>query len=405
MVVKSAFLAILRNKFRSALTSIGIIVGIAAVVAVMAIGAGASTMMRAQFEELGTNLIAIQPSDTRIGRISRGGGSGDTLTPADAAAIGTELKALVRGVSPVVSKSCQLIRERNNWSVSVMGVSTDYPSVHSHPVGTGRAFDDTDQRLARRVCVIGTTVRDHLFGPDFNPVGQLVRIDAMAFRIVGLLVKKGTNAMGQDQDDIVYVPYTSASAVLKGSPLKSVDSILVATRKPEQIPETKRLVTELLRQRHRLASFQENDFLIRDSDEALSMLAQVMLLVRILLAAVAAISLLVGGIGIMNIMLVSVTERLKEIGLRVAIGAPPASVLGQFLVEAIVLSTTGGVIGVVVGAVGAELVGRLNHWPIVVEPFGATVAFTFSVIVGVFFGFYPAYRASKLNPIQCLKSE
>jgi putative ABC transport system permease protein len=255
------------------------------------------------------------------------------------------------------------------------------------------------------VCVIGATVKNNLFDSDEDAVGCTVRIGAMPFKIVGVLAAKGANSWGQDQDDIVMAPYTTVGRVLSRSKFRSINMMNISLYSMDDVEEAKREITALLRQRHKLADYQDNDFETRDTTEIMNTIGSVSSLMTILLTAVAAISLLVGGIGIMNIMLVSVTERIKEIGLRMAIGATPANILGQFILEAIVLSTVGGAIGVVVGIVAARMIGEVNNWPIVIEVSSAAYSFLFSAFVGMFFGFYPAYRASKLNPIDCLRYE
>ena len=405
MIFKVAILAILRNKTRSLLTCIGIIVGIAAVIAVLAIGKGASTMMVREISSMGNNLMMIWPDRNRKGAVQSAMGSGQTLTADDAEAIKRELGHLVASVSPTVNVSSQIVRENRNWNTRVSGVSYDMPEIRNWDVGEGRFFEESEQRVYARVCVIGATVRSHLFDEDEDPVGKTIRIGAMPFRVVGVLASKGANGWGQDQDDTVMAPYTTVGRVLTRSKFRAVNMMNVSLHSMDDIDEAKREITALLRQRHRLADYEDNDFETRDTTEIMNTIGSVSSLMTVLLTAVAAISLLVGGIGIMNIMLVSVTERIKEIGLRMAIGATPANILCQFILEAVVLSTVGGAIGVGVGIVTAHMIGEVNHWPIVIEFSSALWSFLFSSFVGMFFGFYPAYRASKLNPIDCLRYE
>ena len=405
MIFKVAVLAILRNKTRSLLTCVGIIVGIAAVIAVLAIGKGASTMMVKEISSMGNNLMMVFPDRHRKGQVKSGMGAGQTMTAGDAEAIRRELRHLVAAVSPTVNVNAQLIRENRNWNARVSGVSCDMPEIRNWQVAEGRFFEESDQQASRRVCVIGTTVKNNLFAEDEDAVGQTIRIGAMPFKVVGVLEPKGANGWGQDQDDTVMAPYTTVGRVLQRSKFRSVNMMNVSLRSMDDVEEAKREVTALLRQRHKLADYEDDDFETRDTTEIMNTVGSVTDLMTVLLTAVAAISLLVGGIGIMNIMLVSVTERIKEIGLRMAIGATPACILWQFILEAVVLSTVGGAIGVGVGVGAARAIGEINHWPIVIEVSSAVWSFLFSAFVGMFFGFYPAYRASKLNPIDCLRYE
>ena len=405
MIFKVAILAILRNKTRSLLTCIGIIVGIAAVIAVLAIGKGASTMMVKEISSMGNNLMMIWPDWNRRGQVRSGMGAGQTMTAGDAEAIQRELGHLVAAVSPTVNVSSQLIRENRNWSTRVSGVSFEMPEIRNWSVGEGRFFEESEQRSYARVCVIGATVRANLFDDEEDAVGKTIRIGAMPFRVIGVLVAKGANGWGQDQDDTVMAPYTTVGRVLSRSKFRAVNMMNVSLHSMDDAEEAKREITALLRQRHKLADYQDDDFETRDTTEIMNTIGSVSSLMTVLLTAVAAISLLVGGIGIMNIMLVSVTERIKEIGLRMAIGATPANILCQFILEAVVLSTVGGAIGVGVGIATANIIGEVNHWPIVIEVSSALWSFLFSAFVGMFFGFYPAYRASKLNPIDCLRYE
>lgn len=405
MIFKVALLAILRNKTRSFLTCIGIIVGIAAVIAVLAIGEGAHTMMLKEISSMGNNLVMIFPERNRRGEVHGGMGGGETMTAEDAEAIKKELSHLVSAVSPSVNVNCQLIYENRNRNSRVTGVSTDMPEIRNWGILHGRFFDEAEERNSARVCVIGTTVQANLFDEDVDPVGKTIRLGAMPFKIVGVLESKGANTWGQDQDDTVLAPYTTVGRVLQRSKFRSINMMNVSLHSMNDVEEAKREIGQLLRQRHKLADYQDNDFETRDTTEIMNTIGSVSQLMTVLLTAVAAISLLVGGIGIMNIMLVSVTERIKEIGLRMAIGATPACILCQFILEAVVLATVGGAIGVALGIGIAKLIGQLNHWPIIVETTSAIGSFLFSAFVGMFFGFYPAYRASKLNPIDCLRYE
>lgn len=404
MIFKVAILAILRNKTRSLLTCLGIIVGIAAVIAVLAIGKGASTMMVQQISSMGNNLVMVFPDRKQTGVVHQGLGGGQTMTADDVKAIKEELFHLVAAASPTVNANGQLVRQDKNWSTRVSGVGVDYPEVRNWDVKDGRFFNEVEERQAQRVCVIGTTIVANMF-PGEDPVGQTLRIKNMPFKIIGVMDSKGANGWGQDQDDTVMAPYTTVLRVLQGSAFNNINMMNLSLHNMDDLEEAKREITLLLRQRHKLADYQDDDFETRDTTEIMNTIGSVSSLMTVLLAAVAAISLLVGGIGIMNIMLVSVTERIKEIGLRMAIGATPFMILTQFILEAMVLSTVGGAIGVALGVATAETIGAVNHWPIVVETGSAIGAFAFSAFVGMFFGFYPAFRASKLNPIDCLRYE
>ena len=367
MIFKVAVLAILRNKTRALLTCLGIIVGIAAVIAVLAIGKGASMMMLNEISSMGNNLMMVFPDWNRRGQVRSGMGAGQTMTAGDAEAIKRELGYLVKYVSPAVNVSSQLVRQNKNWSCRVSGVSSDMPEVRNWQIGEGRFFSEDEERNYMRVCVIGTTVQGKLFEEDEDPIGQTIRIGAMPFKVVGVLASKGANGWGQDQDDTVMAPYTTVGRVLSRSKFRSINMMNISLINMDDLGEATREITALLRQRHKLPDYQDDDFEVRDTKEIMATMGSVSSLMTVLLTAVAAISLLVGGIGIMNIMLVSVTERIKEIGLRMAIGATPFMILSQFIIEAVVLSTVGGALGVVLGIVVANAIGEIHHWPSMIE--------------------------------------
>ncbi len=404
MIFKVALRAISRNKTRSLLTALGIIVGIAAVIAVVAIGQGAQTMMMSQINSMGNNLIMVFPGSQNPGGVRGGSGSGQNLTAEDGESIARDLQHLVRAVTPVIRSGAQAIYQENNWSTQVQGVSIDFPEVRNWEMASGAFFTAADQRAGSRVCIIGQTVSDNLF-PGDDPTGKSLRIRNMPFRVLGVMVRKGSNSMGSDQDDTIIAPYTTVRRVLQNSIFNNVNMLLVSLYSLDDIPVAKVEIGKLLRQRHKLGNNADDDFSTIDMTEITNTIGSITKLMTILLTTVASISLLVGGIGIMNIMLVSVTERTREIGLRMAVGAAPSDILLQFITEAMALSTVGGLIGVVIGIVGARTVGNIQQWPILITESSVVVAFLFSAAIGVFFGFYPALRASRLNPIDCLRYE
>jgi putative ABC transport system permease protein len=405
MIFKVALLALLRNKTRSLLTALGIIVGIAAVIAVVAIGQGAKAMMVKEISNIGNNIIMIFPGSRTQGGVRMGSGASQTLTAEDGAAIAKELDYLVSAASPIVRSGAQVIYQENNWATQVQGVNTDYPSVRNQTVPDGTFFTEADQRNGARVCILGQTVVNNLFPDGSSPVGRTIRIRNMPFTVLGVMSPKGSNTMGHDQDDVIFAPYTTVARVLQGSTFNNVNMLMVSLHSLDDMPTAKEEISALLRQRHKLGHNQDDDFNMVDMTEISNTIGSMTELMTVLLTTVASISLLVGGIGIMNIMLVSVTERTREIGLRMAIGATPADILLQFLTEAVVLSVIGGLIGVVAGTAGARVVGDMKHWPILVTESSIAVSFLFSAAVGMFFGFYPALRASRLNPIDCLRYE
>ena len=406
MIIKVSIRAIWRNKTRSSLTMLGIIFGIAAVIVVLAIGKGASANMVAQIGKMGDNVVMIFSEQRHAAAGVHGGaGEGQSLTASDGRAIRSELAHLVKAESPEVRTQMQVVCGDKNWNTTIYGCSTEFLVIRNWDIDTGDFFNEQEERQCARVCVLGKTVASNLF-PNDDPVGRTLRIGNMPFKVKGVLQMKGVGGMGQDQDDAVLAPYTTVRRVLQASKFPdNVRQLKLSLYSMDQIEEAKREIGALLRQRHRLSDESDDDFRIIDMAEITSTMSGVSNTMTVLLAAVAAISLLVGGIGIMNIMLVSVTERIREIGLRMAIGATPSNILAQFILESVLLSTVGGGIGVALGVGGASTLGEMLGWPILVETGSTMVAFLFSAFVGMFFGFYPAWRASRLNPIDCLRYE
>ena len=394
-----------RNIVRSFLSCLGIGVGIVAVILAMAIGQGAKTMMVKEISSMGNNLMMVFPERRNQGPVSGGMGQGQNMTAGDAEAVKKELGHLVQGVSPMVRANVQMMYAAKNWSGNVQGVSPDICLIGNWTVSDGRFFTEEETKQCSRVCVIGTTVKGNLFADDESPVGKVIRLKNMTFKIIGVLASKGANNWGQDQDDVVMAPYTSVQRYLQRSKFQTINMMNVSLVSMDYLEEANRELASILRQRHHLADYQDDDFEMRDTTEIMNTIGSVTGIVGALLIIFSIITLVVGGIGIMNIMLVSVTERIKEIGLRMSIGATPANILVQFILEAVVLSTVGGAAGVVIGIGCSYLVGLMMGWPVLVETGSAVLAFVISSVVGLFFGFYPAYRASKLNPIDCLRYE
>jgi putative ABC transport system permease protein len=393
--------ALTRNRMRSALTVLGIVIGVAAVIATLAIGQGARAAVQAQIRALGANVLTVLPGTVTAGGARSGMGSITTMTPEDAAAIKQECPA-VELVAPTVRTAAQVVAGANNWSTQVQGTTADYPLVRQWPVESGVFITDSDVRGAAKVCVLGSNVAQQLFG-GADPIGQTVRLKEIPFRVVGVLTSKGGQGFGGNQDDIVIVPLTTAQRKLMG--ITYVNSINCSAVSEAAVTEAVSQITDLMRQRHRIRPGDNDDFFIFTQLEIASSAEATSKVMTLLLASIAAVSLLVGGIGIMNIMLVSVTERTREIGIRRAIGARRRDILLQFLAEAAFLSLAGGALGVMLGMVSASLVSSLARWPTMIEPTAVAMAFGFASMVGLFFGFYPARRASRLDPIEALRYE
>jgi putative ABC transport system permease protein len=397
-IIKVALRALLRNTMRSILTALGIIIGVGAVIAMVSIGNGAKSQVEAQVASLGQNVITVFSGSMSQGGMRGGWGSAPTLTVEDAEAIQREVTSIV-GVSPEVRDRNQILANGLNWNTQVNGESPDYPDIRSWKIASGAMFSEQDVRSVAKVAVIGKTVADQLF-PNTDPVGQTLRIRNIPFKILGVLDSKGFNLFGQDQDDTVIVPYTSHMKRL--SRRTNISSILIQASSADNIEKAQKEITDVLTQRRK---GREPDFTVRNQVELAQTATATTETMTLLLAAIASVSLIVGGIGIMNIMLVSVTERTREIGIRLAIGAHGRDVLMQFLIEATILSTLGGLIGILLGIGSSQLVSWKYGWPVQVSTASVVIAFVFSAAVGMFFGFYPARKAAQLDPIDALRYE
>jgi len=403
LTFKVALRALARNKMRSMLTMLGIIIGVGAVIAMVGIGQGASASIQAQIANLGNNLLIVQPGSANTAGIRGGAGSNTTLTADDVDAIASECPS-VKAASPTVRANGQLVFGNQNWapSAGITGVNDKYPEIKSWPIASGEFFTDADVRTGARVAVLGKTVVDNLFAGG-DPIGQMLRVRNLPFKVVGVLSVKGQNQFGQDQDDTVLIPYTTAQKKLLT--ITWVNAANVSAISPKATSAAQKEITDLLRQRHKLAPNQEDDFNVRNLTDIADAADQSSAIMTKLLASIAGVSLLVGGIGIMNIMLVSVTERTREIGIRMAIGARSGVIRRQFLIESITLSLVGGVIGVLFGVGTSITISNTLHWPTSISPLSVAVAVVFSVFVGVAFGYYPARKAAALDPIDALRYE
>jgi len=404
--IVAALGAIQANVLRSVLTALGIIIGVAAVIVMISVGAGAQKQVDDVIKKLGSNLVIVVPGTTTSGGARGARGSRRTLTEDDAIAIQNEVPT-VKVSAPTVRGSGQVIFGNQNWSTVIRGVTPDYGQAREWEIADGRWFSNDEVRSAAKVALIGETVSESLFGND-NPVGQIIRIKRVPFTVIGTLVGKGETPMGNDMDDVVFIPLTTAKKRTLGGRRVSgrlVGVVFVKSNSAEVVDDTIRDMTKLLRLRHKIRPGQPNDFFVRNLSSILEARANSSRVMNLLLAAVASISLIVGGIGIMNIMLVSVTERTREIGLRMAVGAKGRDILLQFLIEAVTLSLIGGVIGIVFGLGGSYIIAMIGNSPAIVQPFSIFLAFGFAAAVGVFFGFYPARKAARLDPIEALRYE
>jgi len=392
-----------RNKLRSALTALGIIIGVGSLIALLAIGHGARAEVEKQVASLGENVIQVSAGSISKSAVKMGLGSSGALTVEDADALKEEIPDAI-AVSPEVRTKAQVVSGNRNWATEIYGNSPDYFSIRQWDPSAGEVFTDQDVRGAAKVAVIGQEAAEQLFGEDEDPIGEIIRIRNVPFTVVGVLVAKGTSASGSDQDDGIIIPYTTALRHLIGKQT-GLRRIYVQAASLEALPVVEKKILDLLRQRHRLEAGSDEDFKVRSQIEIAEYATATARTMTLLLSLIASVSLVVGGIGIMNIMLVSVTERTREIGIRMAIGAHRRDILRQFLMEAVTLSALGGLIGILLGTATAQLLTALAQWPTLISPDAVLLAFVFSAVVGIFFGYYPARKASRLDPIDALRYE
>ena len=403
--LRVAWRAIFRNKLRAFLTTLGIVIGVGAVIAMMAIGSGAKAQVEAAFAAMGTNVLIVLPGSSTASGVRGGYGSQPTLTYDDLAAIKSDVST-VKTAAPLLRASMPIVAEDQNWTTQIQGTSPEFFDIRSWPIALGSPMTQSDVDGGTKVIVLGQTVVDRLYGPNANPVGQMVRVGSTPFSVIGVAAKKGQSANGQDYDDAAWVPFTTFARKVQGGIGKYLQGqILVAATSSSATTRAQTDITALLRDRHQIAPGTDDDFSIRNLSEIAGAQQQGADTMTTLLASVAAVSLLVGGIGIMNIMLVSVTERTREIGIRMAVGAKPHHILLQFLIEALSLSVAGGLIGIALGVGTAQWLTTRFHWPTLVQPDVITLSVAFSALVGIVFGMYPARKASQLDPIDALRFE
>ena len=401
-LIKVAINALKRNKMRSFLTMLGIIIGVASVITMLAIGQGSKKSIQDQIASMGSNMLFVMPGNMRMGGVQQGSSSSQRLTAKDVNAIIAECDAVV-AVSPEVRSSGQVVYGNANWPTTIYGGNEQYLEIRSWEVVSGRNITDSEAEGSAKVCLVGRTVADELFGEGIDPTGETIRFKNIPFKIIGILAEKGQNSFGQDQDDVMIAPYTTVQKRILAQ--THIQSIQMSARSADESAVAEAQVEEVLRRTHRLRENEDNDFEIRSQEELATTMTSVTEILTILLGAIAGISLLVGGIGIMNIMYVSVTERTREIGLRMSIGGRSVDILLQFLIESILLSVFGGLIGIVIGFAASAVVEAFTSWPISVMWSSVILAFVVCTVIGVFFGWYPARRASELDPIDALRFE
>lgn len=400
-LLKIALKALDNNKLRCFLTMLGIIIGVASVITMLAIGQGSKNSIKEQISEMGSNMIMIHPGNMQRGGVRQNAESMQTLEESDYLAM-RELPGIA-AVSPSVNSSGQLVNGNNNYPSSIYGVTPEYLDIRRFKVKDGAIFTEQDIKSAAKVCILGKTVVDNLFPGGEDPVGRVIRFGKIPLTVIGVLESKGTNSMGQDQDDVVIAPYTTVMKRILA--IDYIQGIFASAVDESQTEQTIDAITDLLRTRHKLKPEADNDFEIRSQQELSEMMNSTSDMMTVLLACIAGISLLVGGIGIMNIMYVSVTERTREIGLRMSIGARGIDILSQFLIEAVIISVSGGVIGILVGLIASWLVNFIAHWPVYVQLYSVVLSFAVCTVTGVFFGWYPAKKAASLDPIEAIRYE
>jgi putative ABC transport system permease protein len=400
--LKAAFRSLAKNKMRTFLTMLGIIIGVASVIAMLAIGQGSKESIQSQIANLGTNLLTIYPSAGMTGGVRMEAGSSARLTLEDYEAVATRCPSVLYS-TPCVRTGGQIVASGQNWRTSVWGVYPDYFQIRNLKIESGETWSTTEDKSGAKVCVVGHTVSNNLFGENSDPVGRMIRVNNIPFKVVGIFEAKGQNAFGQDQDDILIAPFTTVQSRMLT--ISYINTMMVSAKSEEAIPEATEEITQVLKERHRLGPSEDPDFSIRSQADIASAATATSGILTILLASIASISLLVGGIGIMNIMLVSVTERTREIGIRMGVGARSRDVLLQFLIEALLISLIGGLLGVGLGVLASNIITSIMNWPVTITIQSILLAFLFSTAIGIFFGWYPARKAARLNPIDALRYE
>ncbi|MDE5846001.1 MAG: ABC transporter permease [Muribaculaceae bacterium] len=399
---KIAIKALGNNKMRCFLTMLGVIIGVGAVIAMLAIGQGSKNSIKAQISEMGSNMIMIMPGGDRRGGVRQSSDDMQTLKPADYEAIVNQ-STTIANITPTVSSSGQWVNSNNNYPSQAQGVNTQYLDIRQRKVAQGEMFSESDVKTAAKVCVLGKTLVDNLFPDGTDPLGKVVRFGSIPLTVIGVLDEKGYNTMGQDQDDLALVPYTTVMKRMLA--IDYIQGIQASAIDENKTDETIAEITDILRTNHKLRPEQEDNFTIRSMQELAEMISSTSSMMTVLLAAVAGISLLVGGIGIMNIMIVSVTERTREIGLRMSIGATGRDIMTQFLIEAIIISVTGGLLGILLGGIATWMIKIFANWPVQIDPSSVVLSFAVCTVIGVVFGFYPAAKASNLDPIEAIRYE
>ncbi|MBO4994470.1 MAG: ABC transporter permease [Muribaculaceae bacterium] len=401
-LMKIALKALNNNKMRCFLTMLGIIIGVASVITMLAIGQGSKDSIKSQISEMGSNMIMIHPGNMQRGGVRQSSDDMQTLRVEDYEALQSQT-SYVDAISPSVNSAGQFINGNNNYPSSIYGVAPDYLDIRKVKVQDGEMFTEQDIRSAAKVCLLGKTVVDNLFGDGDSPIGKVIRFNKIPFTVIGTLEPKGSNSMGQDQDDVVLVPYTTVMKRILA--IDYIQSLFCSALSEDMTDRAIDEITEVLRTNHKLKDGEDDDFTIRSQQELSEMMNSTSDMMTVLLACIAGISLLVGGIGIMNIMYVSVTERTREIGLRMSIGARGRDILAQFLIEAIIISVTGGVLGVILGSLASWLVNLIAHWPVSIQIYSVILSFVVCTVTGVFFGWYPAKKAANLDPIEAIRYE